>query len=1050
MEWERVAAVTGADRAGSGYVIGPSLVLTSAHVVDAEGVAVRVCRPGRAGDVAGRVVWCGTPGGRDDAALVRIEDPAWEPLADQPVPWGRSVTYRPGIECVCWGAPELVQREGDPLEVSQLAGTLNPGDRMVGDRYVINLHTYPPAARADGGSPWGGLSGAAVFCGDLLTGVVAVDPAGRQHAALEAVPAYVLLADARFVEIVSAEGTVRCEAIELHGLVDTVSRIGHTVTTGSPAALLTARRAVVPFRGRAEILAELHAWARAPGLIWLLHGRGGQGKTRLAHQFGGQLIGKGWTVLWLDPARSHGDELAVLAETVTPLLVVLDYAETRTGQLRELVQTLARRRHAAPVKVLLLARTAGDWWAELAESSDVVRDLVDTTRIRLLGTLDETAAGQADSYRIAVTAFAAALPALPGQADVAWHTIAAGLGDPPASASVDRQTVLAAQMSALADLLDHGHPETAHPETSAPVGGKGPEDRILDHERAYWRATATAQGLLPGLGLPTLIDVVAAAVLLSPAAMNDLDALIAKVPGIADQPRDRRAAVRSWLGHLYPSAEGEFEGLQPDRLGERLIGRLILDHTRTCVIDSLATNINDDEAVTLLTVCTRAAAHPVFGDQVAASLTSYCTRHADTMFASAIETATRVERPHPLIRAVEQHASDEGLDTEQLERLSSMLPETSQVWASTSATLWQDLVQRRRHTATSDPETADSHLARGLNNLSNRLSELGRREEALDAITEAVEIRRRLAEQHPDAFLPDLAGSLNNLSNRLSELGRREEALDAITEAVEIRRRLAEQHPDAFLPDLAGSLNNLAVRLGALGRQEEGLDAITEAVGVYRRLAEQRPDAFLADVAMSLNNLAVRLGALGRREEGLDAITEAVGVYRRLAEQRPDAFLADVAMSLNNLAVRLGELGRREEGLDAITEAVEIRRRLAEQRPDVFLPDLAGSLNNLSIRLSELGRQEEGLDAITEAVEIRRRLAEQRPDAFLPDLAGSLNNLSIRLSELGRQEEGLDAITEAVEIRRRLAEQRPDVHANELINSRRVHDWLVKNSPSAP
>ena len=43
----------------------------------------------------------------------------------------------------------------------------------------------------------------------------------------------------------------------------------------------------------------------------------------------------------------------------------------------------------------------------------------------------------------------------------------------------------------------------------------------------------------------------------------------------------------------------------------------------------------------------------------------------------------------------------------------------------------------------------------------------------------------------------------------LSELGRREDALAATHEAVDIRRRLAAARPDAFLPDLASSLNNL-------------------------------------------------------------------------------------------------------------------------------------------------------------------------------------------------------------------------------------------------
>ncbi|SNB74288.1 Anaphase-promoting complex subunit 5, partial [Thermoflexus hugenholtzii JAD2] len=78
---------------------------------------------------------------------------------------------------------------------------------------------------------------------------------------------------------------------------------------------------------------------------------------------------------------------------------------------------------------------------------------------------------------------------------------------------------------------------------------------------------------------------------------------------------------------------------------------------------------------------------------------------------------------------------------------------------------------------------------------------MGRREEALTATQEAVELYRQLAAQHPQAFLPDLASSLTNLGAMLSELGRREEALQVIQEAVELYRQLAVQHPQAFLPN---------------------------------------------------------------------------------------------------------------------------------------------------------------------------------------------------------------------------------------------------------
>jgi hypothetical protein len=63
---------------------------------------------------------------------------------------------------------------------------------------------------------------------------------------------------------------------------------------------------------------------------------------------------------------------------------------------------------------------------------------------------------------------------------------------------------------------------------------------------------------------------------------------------------------------------------------------------------------------------------------------------------------------------------------------------------------------------------------------------LGRQEEALQAIQEAVELRRRLAADDPSAFNPDLAASLTHLSNGLLDLDRREEAMRVSDEAAEL------------------------------------------------------------------------------------------------------------------------------------------------------------------------------------------------------------------------------------------------------------------------
>ena len=108
----------------------------------------------------------------------------------------------------------------------------------------------------------------------------------------------------------------------------------------------------------------------------------------------------------------------------------------------------------------------------------------------------------------------------------------------------------------------------------------------------------------------------------------------------------------------------------------------------------------------------------------------------------------------------------------------------------------------------------------------------------------------------PDAFRPDLASSLNNLSNRLADLGRQEDALAAIQEAAGIRRELAAARPDAFRPALAQSLNNLAVRLADLGRPEDALAAIQEAVTIFRELAARRPDAYQQNLEQSLQVVA--------------------------------------------------------------------------------------------------------------------------------------------------------------------------------------------------
>ncbi|MFG2807820.1 tetratricopeptide repeat protein, partial [Streptomyces massasporeus] len=171
------------------------------------------------------------------------------------------------------------------------------------------------------------------------------------------------------------------------------------------------------------------------------------------------------------------------------------------------------------------------------------------------------------------------------------------------------------------------------------------------------------------------------------------------------------------------------------------------------------------------------------------------------------------------------------------------------------------------------------------------LADVGRREEALEAASQAVDIRQRLAATNPDAYEADLAMSLNNLGTMLADVGRREEALEAASQAVDIRQRLAATNPDAHEADLAMSLNNLGNRLLAVGRHNEALSVIQEALSVYRRLETRNLAGHEPDFIASLSNHAGAFMALGDTEKAIDLYRQALDYSMQvLGEDHPHTF----------------------------------------------------------------------------------------------------------------------------------------------------------------
>ena len=85
---------------------------------------------------------------------------------------------------------------------------------------------------------------------------------------------------------------------------------------------------------------------------------------------------------------------------------------------------------------------------------------------------------------------------------------------------------------------------------------------------------------------------------------------------------------------------------------------------------------------------------------------------------------------------------------------------------------------------------------------------------------------------------------VNNLSADLSDLGRFEEALEAVDEAVGLYRELAETRAGSFPADVAMGLTNRSEFLIALGRHEEAFDAAEEALHLLLPFWERNPGAY--------------------------------------------------------------------------------------------------------------------------------------------------------------------------------------------------------------
>jgi tetratricopeptide (TPR) repeat protein len=842
-----------------------------------------------------------------------------------------------------------------------------------------------------------------------------------------------------------------------------------------PSRLLDPRRGVVEFVGRTDELASLIAWCEqdTASRMRLLTGPGGVGKTRLALQLADAARELGWWCEWVGADQEAAVVSRISAAKSGRVLLMVDYAETRTG-LSSLLRAAAQF-EGPGLRVLLLARSAGQWWDQLGSGEPAVRELVNAAgrdgvpvapAVSPLLTDDEI-------VRHAIPRFADALAANPPrQVEIVLRP--------------GRARILELHAAALVAVLDSiGQPT----DRVVRVRLADVLDELLWHEARFWLGSAQAQGILDGpSGLTTSMvrQAVAATCLIGAIDEDEALQLLDRVPGA-----DRSEKIVTWLRELYPPelAAGEWLGtLQPDRLAERHVLAELADSpefARRCL-----EGLSQRQARRAVILLARASTESELAEQLLARLLPLVSKVIVGLDA-APETLTSIANaiPYPSATLGYAHASimrrlidalprtahpaersaqllalgmlltqigyrDEALGaTEEaltlLRKLARDEPQSYQAdlahaMSNHCAQLshldrWpearlagEEAISLLRELAATDHGRHDPDLATGLSNLGVVFSALGLPVEALKVTEESTAIRRAFAGNGAQAARRAYAISLSNLGVRFGELGRYDKAVTAARESVSVLRDLARADHDRYISDLASSLESLGVRLAELGHYGEALAVHREAVEIQRELAAASPGRHRADLGRELMNLSYVYSRLDRHAEALKIIEESVAVAREEDLANPVRHRADLAHALTNLAVEYTAADRLTEALQVTEEAVALYRELAATNPRRYLPDLARSLANLSVDRSKLGHSAEALPPELEALSIYRQLAVAIPERFGPDLARSLANVAVSLSALGRKDEALERSEEAVAQYRKLATTNPALHGPEL------------------